>query len=50
MTNKKKEQSQNRFEREAYALQKNLSKRKLQQEALNKIKQKEIKDHGQTQN
>ena len=49
MTETKKKRSDQRFEREAKALQKNLEKRKAQQKALDEIKKQKEKDHGQTQ-
>ncbi len=50
MSETKGKRADERFEREARALQKNLQKRKKQQEAIDKAKLKENKDHGQTEN
>ena len=50
MSDTKSKRAAERFEREARALQKNLQKRKKQQEAIDKAKQKEKKDYGQTEN
>ncbi len=44
---KQKSAKEIRFEKEAKALQKNLLKRKKQQEELAKIKQQEEKERGQ---
>lgn len=49
MTHVKKKRSDERFEREAKALQKNLEKRKAQQKALDDIKKQKEQKHGQTQ-
>ncbi len=43
-----KKRSELRFEREAKALQKNLEKRKKQQEALHKAQTEKEKNNGQT--
>ncbi len=48
MTEIKKKRSDERFEREAKALQKNLEKRKAQQKALDDIKKRKEQEHGQT--
>lgn len=50
MTEKKPDRSEIRFKREAKTLQKNLEKRKKQQEELQKNKLKKATEHGQTQN
>ena len=50
MTEKKKRRSDERFEREAKALQKNLEKRKLQQQSLEAIRKQKEKQDGQTKN
>ena len=50
MSETKGKRADERFERETRALQKNLQKRKKQQEAIDKAKLKENKDHGQTEN
>lgn len=48
MSEKKKTRAEERFEREARMLQKNLEKRKKQQAELNKQKQeKELRRNGQ---
>lgn len=48
MSENTKKRSELRFEREAKALQKNLEKRKKQQEALNKAQTEKEKNNGQT--
>ena len=50
MTEVKKKRSEDRFEREAKALQKNLEKRKAQHKALDDLKKKKKKEqeYGQT--
>lgn len=49
MASPKVKRSDLRFEREAKALQKNLQKRKKQQEELAKLKQAKEKENGQTE-
>ena len=50
MTEKKKTRADERFEREAKMLQKNLEKRKKQQEELNKLKELREKQNGSAKN
>jgi len=50
MTEKKKTRADERFEKEAKMLQKNLEKRKKQQEELNKLKEIRTKQNGSTEN
>lgn len=49
MTEKKKTRAEQRFEKEAKMLQKNLEKRKKQQEELNKLKELRKKQNGSTE-
>lgn len=50
MTEKKLDRSNIRFEKEAKALQKNLEKRRIQQENIKKMKSKEEQENVQTEN
>ena len=50
MTEKKKTRTDERFEKEAKMLQKNLEKRKKQQEELNKLKELRKKQNGSAKN
>ncbi len=50
MTEKKKTRADERFEKEAKMLQKNLEKRKKQQEELKKLKEIRTKQNGSTEN